>query len=188
LWDSGEASFVMTAVSMGVDPYEATAEQREQIKQRLIELKPNLLTYWVDYSEVIQMISAGDVWLASNAWPDAYGALLDEGVPVEYIEPVEGRLGWVCGYGISSGARDLELAHEFLDALLAPASMAYLTDYYYYGAANAASLEIADPDIVALLDLSEPQVLARATVFYEGLTDEQREFMTSMWDEVKAAP
>ncbi|MGH8614204.1 MAG: ABC transporter substrate-binding protein, partial [Gammaproteobacteria bacterium] len=46
LWDSGEASFVMAAVSMGVDPYEATAEQREQIKQRLIELKPNLLTYW----------------------------------------------------------------------------------------------------------------------------------------------
>jgi spermidine/putrescine-binding protein len=188
LWDSGEANFVMAAVAQGIDPYSATSEQREQVKQRLVDLKPGLLTYWVDYSELIQMLSTGDVWVASNAWPDAYGALLDEGVPVEYIEPAEGRLGWVCGYGISSAVQDIGLAHEFLDALLAPASMAYLTDYYYYGAANAASLELADPEIVALLDLSHPQVLGQATVFYQTLTDEQREFMTSMWDEVKAAP
>ena len=50
------------------------------------------------------MLAAGDLWMASNAWPDAYAILLDEEVPVEYIEPAEGRLGWVCGYAISSTA------------------------------------------------------------------------------------
>ena len=188
LWDAGEANFVMTAVALGFDPYNTTPEQRQQIRQRLVEIKPNLLTYWVDYSEMAQMIAAGDLWMASNAWPDAYGYLLDDGYEVDYIEPAEGRLGWVCGYGISSTARDLDLAHAFLDALLAPESMAYLIDTYYYGAANAAALEIADPDIVALLDLSDPGVLTRRTIFYQTLTEEQRDFMTSIWDEVKAAP
>ncbi len=188
LWDSGESNFAMTALSLGIDPWSATVEQRTQIQERLIEIKPNLLTYWVDYSEMAQLISSGDVWIAANAWPDAYGTLLDEGVDVQYIEPVEGRLGWVCGYGIAKGAKDVELAHDFLDALLAPASMAFLTDQYYYGAANVLSLQIADPGIVDLLDLDDPGVLAQKTVFFQTLTDEQREFMTSMWDEVKTAP
>jgi spermidine/putrescine-binding protein len=188
LWDAGEANFVMTAVALGFDPYNTTPEQREQIKQRLVEIKPNLLTYWVDYSEMAQMIAAGDLWMAANAWPDAYGSLLDEGYSVDYIEPAEGRLGWVCGYAISSTARDLDLAHSFLDALLAPESMAYLIDTYYYGAANSAALEIADPGIVELLDLSDPGVLTRHTIFYQTLTEDQRDYMTSIWDEVKAAP
>ena len=187
LWDSGESNFVMTAVAMGFDPYNTTPEQREQITQRLVEIKPNLLTYWVDYSEMAQLLAAGDLWMASNAWPDAYAILLDEEVPVQYIEPAEGRLGWVCGYGISSTARDLTLAHAFLDALLAPSSMAFLTNEYYYGAANSDSLAEADPYVVDLLDLDDPEVLGR-TVFYQTLTEEQRGFMTSIWDEVKAAP
>jgi spermidine/putrescine-binding protein len=187
LWDSGESNFVMTAVAMGFDPYNTTPEQREQITQRLVEIKPNLLTYWVDYSEMAQLLAAGDLWMASNAWPDAYAILLDEEVPVQYIEPVEGRLGWVCGYGISSTARDLTLAHAFLDALLAPSSMAFLTNEYYYGAANSDSVAEADPYVVDLLDLDDPEVLGR-TVFYQTLTEEQRDFMTSIWDEVKAAP
>jgi len=178
---------VMTAVAMGLDPYNTTPEQREQITQRLVDLKPNLLTYWVDYSEMAQMIAAGDLWMASNAWPDAYAILLDEEVPVQYIEPAEGRLGWVCGYAISSTARDLTLAHAFLDALIDPASMAFLTNEYYYGASNADSVAQADPDVVELLDLDNPEVLSR-TVFYQTLTEEQRKHMTAIWDEVKAAP
>jgi spermidine/putrescine-binding protein len=187
LWDSGEANFVMTAVALGLDPYNTTPEQRVQVKQRLVELKPNLLTYWVDYSEMAQMLAAGDLWLASNAWPDAYAILLDEEVPVQYIQPVEGRLGWVCGYAISSTARDLTLAHAFLDALIDPAPMAFLTNEYYYGASNADSVAQADSYVVELLDLDNPDVLSH-TIFYESLTEEQRDYMTSIWDEVKAAP
>jgi len=187
LWDSGEANFAMTALSLGIDPWTATSEQRAVVQQRLVDIKPNLLTYWVDYAEMAQMISSGDLWMASNAWPDAYGLLLDEGVPAEYIQPIEGRLGWVCGYGIAAGADDVELAHEFLDALLAPESMAFLTNQYYYGAANADSIPLADPYVIELLSLDDPAIL-KETIFYQTLSDEQRQFMTSMWDEVKAAP
>ena len=65
--------------------------------------------------------------------------------------------------------------------------MAFLTNEYYYGAANSDSVAEADPYVVDLLDLDDPEVLSR-TVFYQTLTEEQRDFMTSIWDEVKAAP
>ncbi|HSN78360.1 MAG TPA: extracellular solute-binding protein, partial [Anaerolineae bacterium] len=56
IWDSGEANHIIAALALGFDPWNTTAEQDEQIKQWLIDLKPNLLTYWVDFSELAQQV------------------------------------------------------------------------------------------------------------------------------------
>jgi spermidine/putrescine-binding protein len=187
LWDSGEANHSMTALALGLDPWNTTPEQNEQIKQKLIEIKPNLVTYWVDFTEVPQLVSSGDAWVVANAWQDAYTTLLDEGVPVEYITPAEGRLGWVCGFGIASNARSIELAHAYIDAAIAPQSMANMSNEYAYGAANADALALTDEGLVALMQLDQPDLIAR-TVFYQSLTQEQQQAVTRLWDDVKAAP
>jgi spermidine/putrescine transport system substrate-binding protein len=187
LWDSGESNHAMTALALGLDPWDTTPEQDEQIKQKLIEIKPNLVTYWVDFTEVPQLVSSGDAWLVANAWQDAYTTLLGEGVPVEYITPREGRLGWVCGFGLSSKSQNLDLAYAYLDAAIAPQSMANMSNEYAYGAASATALELTDSELVKLLQLDQPDIIQR-TVFLRSLTQEQQEAVTSMWDEVKAAP
>jgi len=187
LWDSGESNFIMTALSLGISPWQATPEQQKQVEEKLIEIKPNLLTYWVDFTEIPQIVGSGEAWLVANAWPDAYTTLLAEGVPVEYIEPKEGRLGWVCGYGISSQAQHVDLAYEYLDALIAPQSMANLANGYSYGAANVEALPLINPDYIQALQLDQPDVMNR-TVFFQALTEEQRQIFTSVWDAVKAAP
>ena len=45
-------------------------------------------------TDLVEQVSDSwtDLWMASNAWPDAYAILLDEEVPVQYFEPAEG--GW----------------------------------------------------------------------------------------------
>lgn len=187
LWDSGESSFIMTAMALGIDPWKATPEQQEQVKQKLITIKPNLLTYWVDFTEIPQLVGSGDAWLIANAWPDAYTSLLAEGLPVAYIQPKEGRLGWVCGYGISSKTQNLDLAYDYLDALIAPQSMANMANTYSYGAANAGALPLINPDYVKALQLDDPNIMSR-TVFYQSLTEDQRQAFTKVWDDVKAAP
>lgn len=187
LWSSGESNHAMTALALGFDPWNTTPEQDEQIKQKLIEIKPNLITYWVDFTEVPLLISSGDAWVVANAWQDAYTTLIDEGVPVEYIEPKEGRLGWVCGYGISSKAKNVELAYEYINAIIAPQSMANMSNEYAYGAANAEALPLTDENYVKLMQLDQPDIIQR-TVFFQSLTQEQRETFTSLWDEVLAAP
>lgn len=187
LWDSGESNYIMTALSLGFNPWQTTPEQSEQIKQKLIEIKPNLVTYWVDFTEVPLLISSGDAWLVANAWQDAYTTASSEGSPVEYITPQEGRLGWVCGYGISSKAANLDLAYDYLDALIAPQSMANLSNTYSYGAANAEALPLTDESLITLMQLDQPNLTER-TVFYQPLTQEQRETWVTIWDAVKAAP
>lgn len=187
LWDSGESNHSMTALALGFDPWKTTPEQEEQIKQKLIEIKPNLVTYWVDFTEVPQLISSGDAWVVANAWQDAYTTLIGEGVPVDYIVPKEGRLGWVCGFGISSNTKNVDLAYEYIDAAIAPQSMANMSNEYTYGAANAEALALTDQEFVKLLQLDQPDIIQR-TVFFQSLTQEQQEAFTSMWDEVKAAP
>lgn len=187
IWDSGEANHIIAALALGFDPWNTTAEQDEQIKQWLISLKPNLLTYWVDFSELAQQVGSGDVWVASNAWADTYVSLLDQGVPVAYLDPKEGKLGWVCGYGISSGTKNVEQDLAYINAMIDAQSMANFSNEYGYGAANPKSLPLVDPEMVKQFQLDDPAALERA-VFYRPLTQEQREKMTTMWNDVKAAP
>jgi spermidine/putrescine transport system substrate-binding protein len=187
IFDSGETAWVTAAVALGYDPYNTTPEQRAAIQQKLTELKPNLLNYWTDSTEVSQQVASGEIWIVGNAWPDTFLALHDQGIPVEYIDPVEGRLGYVCGFSIASQAKHLDLAYEYLDAVLAPKSMANLSNMYGYGASNAQAVRLTDPDKVKLLQLDQPQILVH-TRFYQPLTAQERELFISTWNEVKAAP
>lgn len=188
IWDVGETNFIVAALALGFDPWNTTPEQNEMVKQKLLELKPNVLTYWVDWTESYDLPAAGDVWVLNSAWQDAYGYLFDEGYEVEYVQPEEGRLGWVCGFGISSDARNLDIIYEFLDAAIAPESMAALANEYWYGAANTDALPLIDEFVVDVMDLDQIDNLTERTIFYQPLTEEQRQTMISIWDEVKAAP
>jgi len=189
VYDSAETAFVMGALALGLeDPWNTTAEQNEEIKQHLIDLKDNLLTYWVDYSETYDLPASGDAWLTANAWQDAYAHLDSEGYEVAYIQPVEGRLGWVCGYGITTDAQNVDLAYELIDAAIAPESMAALANEYWYGAASTAAIPMMDEYVIEFMELEQIDTLTERTIFYQGLTNEQRQIRSNLWNEVKAAP
>ena len=177
IFDSGETAWITAALALGYDPYNTTPEQQEAIKQKLIELKPNLLNYWTDFTEVIQMVANGDVWIAANAWPESYLQLKDQGIPVEYIEPTEGRLGYVCGFVISNDSPNVNFSYDYIDATIDPQAMAFLSNEYGYGASNTKALPLTDPDTIALLKLDDPDVISH-TFFYQPLTTEQRQLFT----------
>ncbi len=187
LYDSGESNHIITALALGLDPWNVTAEQNDQITAKLLELKPNVLTYWTDYSMAIQLVSSGDVWMATNTWNDAYTTLLGEGVPVEYINPSEGRLGWMCGYGISANSDNVDMAYDFINAMLDPESHAVFGNTYSYGVSTSAAVALMDQEIVNLMKIGDPEVL-NSTIFYKPLSEELRQVVTSRWTELKAAP
>jgi spermidine/putrescine transport system substrate-binding protein len=188
LYDSGESSHAMTALALGIDPWKATADQEAQIKAKLIALKPNVLDFWTDSTTLGPEIASGDVWVAANAWPDAYKTAVDAGLQVQYLEPKEGRLSWVCGYGLSSKVKNIDLAYDYINAMISPASMAEESNQYAYGASNVQAIPLTDPALVKLMHLDDPAILQNGTVFYQSLTEKQRRDLTSMWTDVKAAP
>lgn len=188
IWDSAETNYVIAALALGFDPWNTTAEQEAQIEQKLIEIKPNLLTYWSDYTEAYDLPASGDAWIVAGAWQDAYAYLQSDGYDVVYVQPEEGRLGWVCGFGLSANTADLDLAYEFLDAAIADESMAAMANEYWYGPANIASLPLIDDFVVEVMSLDEAATLTERTVFYRPLNEEQRIARTTLWDTVKASP
>ena len=184
--DSGEAAHVFASLALGYDPWQTTPEQEEEIRQKLLDLAPNVLAYWSGQTELDQLLASGDAWLGVGAWNASYIGLLDEGYEVEYITPEEGRTGFLCGLGIPATSQNVDLAHEMIDAYLAVDSMAYLANEYGYGVANADAIPEIDPEMAALLGLGDVSTLDE-TVFYETMTPEQRELWTNVWSEVKTS-
>ncbi len=186
IFDSGKSTFLMAAYALGFDPYNTTPDQQQQIKQKLIDLKPNLLTYWSDYTEIDQLLASGEVAIGSNTWNDAWATLNDEGYAVDYVDPKEGRISYACGYGIATNSQNVDLAYDYIDALIDAQSNANMANDYYYGAANQNSVPLLDPDLVARFHFDDLSILNQ-TNFQQPMSEEQRQMMTSIWNEVKAA-
>ena len=185
-FDSGETAHIITALSLGYEPWSTTPEQDEEIKQKLLELAPNILTYWGSQTDLDNLLAAGDAWLGVGAWNASYSSLLDQGYEVAYIDPAEGRTGFLCGFAIPSSSKNVDLAHAMIDAYLAPESMAYLANEYWYGIANTDALDLVDPDVIKMLQLDDQNIIDR-TVFYQYISPEQREAWTNVWSEVKTS-
>ena len=184
--DFPEYNHAAAALALGIeDPWDTTEDQNEAISDKLQALVPNLRSLWTSGAEVAEQLAAGEIWLAGNAWPDAYATLRRQGVPVDYIHPKEGRLSWVCGYGISAKAQDPLLAHAYIDAMISRQGMAAAIDELAYGAANPAALPLADQETVALLELDKPELIEQA-VFYQPLSGIQLKGMSEAWNRAKA--
>jgi spermidine/putrescine transport system substrate-binding protein len=184
--DSGEAAHIWTSLALGLDPWNQTAEEYEQVHQKLLDLAPNVLAYWTGQTDLDQMLASGDAWLGVGAWNASYVGLLKENYDVVYIDPKEGRTGYLCGFGIPTTSKNVELAHEMIDAYLAPESQAYLANEYGYGVANQEALALIDEDVIKLLSLDDEEMISR-TIFYKYITDEQRQLWTNTWSEVKTS-
>jgi putative spermidine/putrescine transport system substrate-binding protein/spermidine/putrescine transport system substrate-binding protein len=186
VFDSGETMWLITSLALGIDPYNTTPEQQAQIKQKMIELKPNLLNYWADATELANLVASGDVSVATS-WSETYLTLKEDGIPVEYITPSEGSLGFVCGYIIPKNIGNFDLVYDYLNAVTEPQSMANMSNSLGYGPANRKAIPLLDPEYVTELKLDDPNTLSK-TFFYQPLTAEQRQLFTETWSEVKAAP
>lgn len=184
--DSGEAAHIWASLALGLDPWNQTDEQYAQVRQKLLELAPSVKAYWTGQTDLDQMLASGDVSLGVGAWNASYVSLLGEGLDVDYIAPKEGRTGYLCGFGIPTSAKNVDLAHEMIDAYLAPESMVYLANEYGYGIVNEDAIPQVDPEMAELLGLEDPNVISQ-TVFYKSITSEQRELWTNTWSEVKTS-
>ena len=185
--DTGEEAYELTALALGIDPYNATPEQDAQIKQKLIALKPNLVSYWSDPTEVSNLMASGDLWVIGNAWNESYVNLIKEKTPVQYVMPKEKAIGYLCGYSISSKTKNLDLAYDFINARTAPQSEASMANDQGYGPSNKDAVALMNKDTVNLLSLDHPDILQNI-FFMKPLTEAQHQHFTELWTEIKAAP
>ncbi len=132
--DDANNSIVLAALVLGLpDPYKLTDEQFEQVKQKLIEQKKLLLTYFAGFDEGVNIFEQNKIkYMFSMGEPQA-AALQKKGVNAKIAIPKEKAIGWLDNWVVSAGAKNLDLAYQWINATLDPKVGAVLSDKLAYG-------------------------------------------------------
>ncbi len=183
--DYARNAIAVAALALGFeDPFNLTPEQLEQAKQKLIEQKPLLLTYFDADTEVQELFKSGDAWISFGWTADARTLAEEEGIPVKYVSPEEGALSWICGYSILKGTKVPMAAHALLNHYLDP-ELQYIeaTDFEYF-VANQKVLDLLDEEEIALVGLDHPEEVQKA---HAEITPDNYDQWLQAWEEVLAA-
>jgi len=119
-YDNGEHNFSFTALTLGIeDPFHLSDEQMGKIKEKLIALKHNVLSFYTTPDEALQLYKSNDVALIwANYGQQQVKAMKDAGANIEYVNPKEGALAWLDTWAMTNGVQDVDLAEAWVNFLL----------------------------------------------------------------------
>ncbi|MGZ9809302.1 ABC transporter substrate-binding protein [Pseudoroseicyclus sp. H15] len=141
---------------------------------------------WTDATTLQQAMASGEI-VAAYAWNDLVGNLRNEGVPIAYANPKEGMFTWFCGLTLlNSGNADEAAAYDFLDAWLSPETGKLLIEESGYGHANMKSFDVADPEAVANMGLTDPVAMMETSLVFLTPPDAVQEEQVRIWEDLKA--
>lgn len=111
----------MMGKSLGIkDAYNMTADQIAQAKQQLIDLKPNILKFVEQNTELVTLMADETIWFATvNVGME--DRVKDAGGPeIRTFVPKEGVVGWMDGEMLVKGGTNRDVAWSFLDTMETP--------------------------------------------------------------------
>ena len=120
LYDASAHNFSFAALAEGIEnPFELTDAQLQEIKQKLIDLQKNALSYYQSSDEALQIYNSNDVALIfANFGQQQLKQMKEAGAPIAYVVPKEGALAWLDTWVVSKGAKNPELAEKWVDFVL----------------------------------------------------------------------
>ncbi|HEX9037264.1 MAG TPA: spermidine/putrescine ABC transporter substrate-binding protein [Ktedonobacterales bacterium] len=160
------------------------ASQLDQVRQKLLLLKPHLLA--ITATDDITMMGNGQAILALD-WNGNVLAAQANQAKLQYVIPTEGSEFWVDNWSVLKSAPDPIAAHAFINFMLDPTTSAKEISTTYYAQCETAAFKTMDP------------ALANNTVIYPNTAQISRlesqaalssagaKLRKQIWDEFKAA-
>lgn len=171
------------ALYAGLDPFNLSLDEVEQVRKVLQEQRKLLRMYTSDNTSITQSLASGEV-VAALGWSTDFANLKAEGVPVRFMNPVEGWMTWVCGAAIHAESRNRNLAHQVIDAMISPEGGAFTIMENSTGVANRKAFELVAPELLATLGLAEdPQMMLNSGVMQRP--QKNADAIAVMFEEVK---
>ena len=145
----------------------------------LAKLRSNLLTLWTTGAQAEQLMRTGEVWI-SPLWNGRVFTLKDQGVPIDFIKPQEGIFVRFDPYCIPKGARNPELAKEWIDFICQEEPQRALAERLYYASPN--KKVTYSPEIAQRVVVSNPADIKLAVKEdYDAIVDHLGEWRRR-WD------
>lgn len=185
VFDSLVDGVVIAGIVEGLDdPFDYSDQASlDAIRPRLEALTANLRFYSNDPTTMEQGLASGEL-VAATVWNDSVVRLTEQGLPVQYMNPKEGAMTWVCGLSIAKDAPNPDKAHELIDAFLSPESRAYEMTAFGFGGATYGGFELVDEETLKSLGLSKnPEDILSAGVYQQPIKGEPA--LQSLFEEVK---
>jgi spermidine/putrescine transport system substrate-binding protein len=152
--------------------------QLKQAQDLLLKLKPSVRLF---SSDPKQHLLSGDIWVAQIYSGDA-NQVLKTNPEFKYFVPKEGAVIWIDVLAIPRSAKQVDLAHKFINMLLDAENAKELTESLYYGSPNQAA-----DSLISVPSLRSDQ-LAKVKKGLEYLNDlgPQTEIWDRLWTEAKS--
>ncbi len=113
-----------TALAIGIeDPMNMDAAELKEVGEYMDEHRDQFRALWRSDSDLVNLFKTGEVVLADGNTGQV-ARLREAGVPVEWVAPKEGSLSWVCGFGITSKAQNLDAAYRLINWQASPKGQA----------------------------------------------------------------
>ena len=181
--DDGVEAVQFAALALGQDMNDI--KDLDAVKAKLKALMPQIKTFWSSENDWNQFFSAGD-FTVSTFWSGGAGRSAGKGLPVVFVVPEEGAVGWLDSLAIPAASKNQDAARAFINWMIDP-------EFYVQWAAKGAPSSANEKANAALPDtdfnkltFADPAVVARVR-FMKPISDETRKTYTELWQDVKTA-
>ena len=145
LWDPANAGHVLAlddannnvtnaAIVLGIDdPFNLSDDDFDAVKQKLIEQKQYLISYFAGFEEGVNIWDTSEANLMFSMGEFQAVELANRGYDVVYSIPKEGGIGWLDTWALSKGVQDTECAHKWVNHYLNGVTGPTMTELKGYG-------------------------------------------------------
>ncbi|MEM7069756.1 MAG: extracellular solute-binding protein [Pseudomonadota bacterium] len=154
------------------------------VKTKLEALLPQIKTFWSSENDWNQFFAAGD-FLMAPFWSGSAGRSIAKGLPVEFVVPEEGAIGWLDGLSIPSTSNNPEAARAFINYMIDPEFYVKWAESGAPASANTKAAAALPADNFNRSTLGDPAVVARVQ-FMQPVSDDTRKTYLELWQELKA--
>lgn len=182
--DDASNQVATTALLLGFsDPYNLTPEQLDQVKQKLIEQKPLVRSYYTGFEDGKNLLASEEAWLMFTQGPTMITDLQAQGMNIEEVIPKEGALVWIDNATIGADTKNPDLIYEYINYLISSEVQAQLIKKTGYGGVNKLSVENLTPEEAKKSHMDDASYFDRLVYVASPENFENR---VKLWNEVKA--
>jgi putative spermidine/putrescine transport system substrate-binding protein/spermidine/putrescine transport system substrate-binding protein len=189
VWDELSTVY-MAAQVLGYDKpdpshlYNLSDHELENVKQKLIELKPNIRKIWTTGGELTNLFENHEI-VAGMGWPLMTNQLRKANFPIGETIPKENTTGWIDHLMITAASEHKELATEFLEYMIEARTEKTVSDVTGYDPANPQAAQFMSDGEKKALHLENVDEYMTHIYFWQQVP--RREKYNEIWNEVKAA-
>lgn len=189
VWDE-LSTIYMAAQVLGYDKpdpshlYNLSDAELENVKKKLIELKPNIRKIWTTGGELTNLFENHEI-VAAMGWPLMTNQLREVHFPIGETIPKENTTGWIDHLMITSASEHEELATQFLEYMIEAKTQKMVSDVTGYDPANPQAGQDMSEEQRKALHLDDVDDYMTHIYFWQQVP--RREKYNEIWNEVKAA-